>query len=257
MNKAILSLYRTGTVKEIGKSNLKSLIQRGLIDDDGKLTKSGKVYALSKMSLVKQCEFMELKLKTIKLEYYERPEFAMLSYFKSLGYIGVSCEGGGLLTILKALMLDKLSKYNPFNNREDACSRYLEAQFVSLKDQLKEIISEINIVPKERFIKNFQEIISTPYITSTYPELSTDFASSMFDAIDKKTFTRVANKFAEDPYKFRNGWPDITLIKNGVVEFIEVKTSDKLHENQLMTIPVMRKILPFDFYVFKLIKIND
>jgi len=76
----------------------------------------------------------------------------------------------------------------------------------------------------------------------------------LFDATDKEVFVAVASKLAEDPYTYRNGWPDLTLIKDKEVFFIEVKTTDKLHESQLITIPEMRSILPFKFSVCKVVK---
>ena len=151
-------------------------------------------------------------------------------------------------------MLDKLAELNYFGEREDACTRYLEAQFTILKDNISEIISEIKPVTKSRYISNFQEIISKPFIATEYPELSIEYAGALFDAIDKESFIKIAKKIAEDPYTYRNGWPDLTLVKDNIVSFVEVKTTDKLHESQLITIPAMKNLVPFDFSVCKVTK---
>lgn len=254
MKKSILKIYSIRTTDGINKSTIKALKQRGILDITDQLTGFGERYAISQLPLTKQCEEISLELNTVKLQYRGKPEPALLSHYKSLGYIGVSCEGIGVLTVLKALMLDKLTKYNSFNDREDACTRYLEAQFTILKEKIDEIISEIKLVTKNRFISNFKEIISKPFIAHEYPELSVEFASALFDAMDKELFIKVANKLAEDPYTFRNGWPDLTLIKDGIITFIEVKTTDKLHESQLITIPIMRSMLPYKFSVCRITK---
>lgn len=253
MNKSIMSLYKNGNSEELNKSTLKALNQRKITNSNGQLTEFGERYAISRLPLAKQCEAINLELETVELQYVGRPEPAALAHFKSLGYEGVSCEGIGFLTVLKALMLNKLAEYNPFNERNDACTRYLEAQFTILKDNINDVISEINNVTKEQYITNFEEIISQPFISLEYPELNIEFATAVYDAVDKELFYKVANKIAEDPYLYRNGWPDLTIVKNGNIEFIEVKTTDKLHESQLITIPVMRKILPFNFYAIRLI----
>jgi len=254
MERSLLDVYKEKTTEGINKSSLNALKDRGLIDESNVITSYGSRYAISKLPLIKQCNELNLELETLKLSYTGRPEPALLSYYKNLGYEGVSTEGIGILTVLKALMLDKLAELNSFNERDDACTRYLEAQFTILEDKTNEIIPTIRTTTKDRFVSNFQEIIAKPFIALEYPELSIDFATTLFDATDKEVFVAVASKLAEDPYTYRNGWPDLTLIKDKEVFFIEVKTTDKLHESQLITIPEMRSILPFKFSVCKVVK---
>ncbi|WP_312779311.1 hypothetical protein, partial [Escherichia coli] len=47
-----------------------------------------------------------------------------------------------------------------------------------------------------------------------------------------------------DPYQYRSGWPDLTLVYENCIEFVEVKTTDNLHKTQLTTIPMILQILP-------------
>lgn len=251
INQFVLNIYTDNSIGSIKKSVLNTLRNADLLGSDDRLTASGEVYAISMMSLTKQCSELSLEYETINISYEGRPEKALLVYYESLGYIGISSEGSGILTVLKAFMLDKLAQYNSINNRNDACTRYLEAQLTILKEKKEEIISSISSVSKTRYLSNFQEIISQPFIAIEYPELNLEFASAMYDAININIYIALANKFIEDPYKYRSGWPDLTLIKGNEVQFIEVKTSDKLHASQLITIPIMRKILPFTFRVCK------
>lgn len=254
MGQALLQVYQEKTAEGVNKSTLKALFARGLIDESNLITSRGSRYFISKLTLTKQCDEINLELEELKLSYTERPESALLAHYRKLGYVGISCEGIGILTVLKALMLDKLAELNSLNDRGDACTRYLEAQFTILKDKINEIIPTIRTTTKERFFSNFQEIIEKPYISLKYPELSIDFAMALFNATNKDHFVEVANKLAEDPYVYRNGWPDLTLIKDKKVLFVEVKTTDKLHDSQLITIPTMCKIFPFKFTVCKLVK---
>ena len=76
----------------------------------------------------------------------------------------------------------------------------------------------------------------------------------MFDSIEREVYVKLAKKIAEDSYLYRNGWPDLTLVKNGTVKFIEIKVNDKLHESQLITIPIMKNILPFEFSICRIKK---
>ena len=188
------------------------------------------------------------------MPYVGKPEIALLSYYKSIGYKGVSCEGIGIQTILKALMLRKLAQYNQLSSRQYACTGYLEGQLKVLEDKVDEIIFSIHSVSEIEFIKNFKEIISQPFTSVDYSEFSLDFAVAMYNAISKNIYISVAKKFAEDPYTYRSGWPDLTLVKGKEVLFVEVKTKDKLHNSQIVTIPSMRDVTPFSFKVCKLVR---
>ena len=204
---------------------------------------------MKRTSLESQCRELNLPLEEIQLDYEGRPEPALLNHYESLGYIGSFIEGYTFLTVLKALMLDKLAALNTFNDRNDACTRYLEAQLTIHKDKVDEIIKSIKITSKEKYISNLKEILSQPFIQRKYPNLSFECCMALFDAIDRQLFVDVAKKFSEDPYTSRSGWPDHIIVKGKEVKFIEVKTTDKLHKSQLVTIPTFREIIPYDFSV--------
>lgn len=206
-------------------------------------------------SLKKQCETLSLPLEEIELSYTGKPELALLKHFQTLGYIGSYIEGITFHTVLKALMLDKLAEINPFNDRDDACTRYLEAQLTIHKDRLTELIGSIHDVNKHVYSANLREILGKSTIQYLFPDLSFQCCLALFEAIELETFSKVTEKFAENPYVYRSGWPDLTLIKGAEVRFVEVKTTDKLHESQLVTIPALRKCLPYDFSVYKVVKV--
>ena len=241
MTESLTSLYLNVANLNINKSTFKSLLNRSLINNDGSITAIGKRYVIANMPLSRQCLEMSLELHEIELLSNDCPEIALLKHFQSQGYVGSSLEGFAILTVLKALMLDRLEKYNFFESRADACTRYLESQFIILKDKSDELILSIRETYKDAFIKNFHEIISQPFIRSEYPQLTIEFAVAVFDTVETDTFIKLATQLAQEP-SFRNGWPDLTLIKNNVIQFVEVKTNDKLHNSQLVTIPILREI---------------
>lgn len=197
---------------------------------------------------------MNLPLEEIQLDYDGRPEPALLNYYEHLGYVGSFIEGYTLLTVLKALMLDKLADLNTFNDRNDACSRYLEAQLSIHKDKVNEIINSIKNTSETEYLRNLKEIFNQPFIKNEYPNLSFECCVALFNAIDRQLFVEVAKKFSEDPYTYRKGWPDLIIVKGREVKFIEVKTTDKLHKSQLITIPTFQKIMPYEFSVCRVFR---
>lgn len=207
-----------------------------------------------KISLEKQCDELSLPLNEIRLDYDGKPEPALLKHFENLGYVGTFIEGYTLLTVLKALMLDKLAELNTFNDRNDTCTRYLEAQITIHKDKLREIIHSIRLTSRQKFLSNLKEILSQPFLKKEYPSLSFECCEALYDAIEVETFVTIAEKFSEDPYSYRSGWPDLLIVKGKEVRFIEVKTTDNLHKSQILTISTFRQILPFDFSVCRVSK---
>lgn len=249
---ALKIIYETNSIDKINNQTIKALTDRGLIIDK-KLSEDGRVLAISKMRLSKQCTELSLNLIEIYMNYKNTsPELAALKYFEKQGYIGSTLEGNFILIILKALMLDKLEEYNTFKDRKDARLRALSAQFVINQNNINDIISSIKIVTRKQFISNISEIINEPLIQEFLPCISLDTTIAFFDAVDLAVFEKIAIKFAESPYDYSKGWPDLTIIKDKEVRLIEVKTTDKLHASQLKIIPELKKILPFEISICKI-----
>lgn len=252
MIQSLKEMYSDNDLGKINKSTLNALKKRNLINENGSVTPLGKRHVIGKMPLVKQCKEINIQLNEISLNYTGRPEQALLMHFESQGYIGSYHEGGSVFTILKAFMLDKLEELNTFKSREDACNRYLEAQLTILSNDIEYLVKSIHSTPKNRFLQNLKDILRQDFIKSEYPGITIEFGSALFEAIDSDILVKIVQKLSEDPYTYRSGWPDLAIIKGKTIKFIEVKTTDKLHESQLVTIPAMREILPYEFSVYKI-----
>lgn len=203
------------------------------------------------MSLVKQCSKLSIEFNEIQAVYSGKPETAALNLFKKNGFIGTADEGYTFKTILKALILDELSAVNTFNDRSDACVRYLEAQLEIHKDKLDHFISSSSKTKKRRVISNLKEIAKQDYIKS-YHSFSAGLAIAVFKSVSRESLTLLLSKFSENPYSYRNGWPDLTLVRKREVRLVEIKTTDKLHASQLETIPMLQQILPCKVSVLRI-----
>jgi hypothetical protein len=205
--------------------------------------------------LQKQCDSIDLDYHEINLSYLKKPEKALLKYFEKQGYIGSFNEGFDVQILLKALMLDKLEEYNTFKCRQDACCRYLSAQFVILENHIQEIIESMKTVSSKKLELNLNEILNQPFIQDYHPNTSFEIAMSLFCLTDINIWINLAYKISENPYDYCKGWPDLIIIKDKNIEFIEVKTTDKLHTSQLNTIPILKKILPYSFSLYQVKKV--
>lgn len=253
MKLAIIKIYNLDTSK-INKSTIKALFDRELIDENNILTENGRNYIISTFPLKKQCEKLELKLIEVELNYDEKIEEVALKYFEEKGYLGTSIEGMALFTILKGYILDKLEKYNRFNSRIEAYRDCLESQLLDLENYKIEITQCIETIDLERFKNNMNEILNDRIVMLFCQGLTSLFAEKIFLALDKEIVKNLFLTIWSNPFLYRNGWTDLILVKDNKIKFVEVKGKDKLHESQIITIQKMKKILPFEFSVIKIIK---
>lgn len=246
------NLILNNNVDSYSGNTFSALFRRNLINESLSLTDKGYKVALELIPLEHQCQSLKLKLTEKFVESLAKPEFQTFQWYKENYYNGAYCEGGALLTVLKALALDKLAELNYFNSRNDACTRFLEAQLTILKDSRIEILEAMYEISENKFLDNFSEIIQFSFIQKVYPGLTTQFAEDFIQAIDRKNIVSITNKFFEAPYEYRKGWPDLTLVKNNEIKFVEVKTYDRLHRSQINILTEFREIIPFSFEIVKL-----
>lgn len=143
------------------------------------------------------------------------------------------CEGGSINLMLKAAVLEVLARRNPFNKREDAVCCFLEAQLTLLAEYHPELIDCAAKITDAEFQSNIAEICANPFINKSYPRVRHDFLSMLAETIPVDLRIRLLQTYMLKPYDYRAGWPDLTVFRNGGISFIEVKTTDRLHESQL------------------------
>ena len=91
-------------------------------------------------------------------------------------------------------------------------------------------------------------------VQEAYPELTEAAIGSIFTALGGKALREITRTIAEDPYQYRAGWPDLTLAKGENMLWVEVKTTDKLHMSQIITMTKMKPLLPGKLLVLQLAK---
>lgn len=256
MKKILMDSYYGNCISSANKTQLKSLISKKYLNSEFNLTEEGRLYIMSTLPLLLQCEKLNLPVKVIEWEQSNKPEIWALQYFSNLGFVGAYCEGGAIGLVLKGLCLDTLTKTSCFygtsiNAREDACLKGITTLAEKNEEQLDNIMKEIYQTDRFKYLSACEEILSYPSINEWYPGLSMNFLEKMYDALTKDEYGLLAKWIALNP-DHRNGWPDLTLVKEGIVQFVEVKTTDKLHNTQLKTLPAIKQLINADIQVIKL-----
>lgn len=165
-----------------------------------------------------------------------KPEPAAYAHFESHGFLGTFCEGAAPLMLMKCASLNFLDSVNIFNDRADACLRYFEAQCAIHQAKSNLIIDAIRNATADLIRRHFAEIQNQPLYSTLYPEMSSDGLLSIWTALGSSGWAKVAESFIKDPYTFRAGWPDLAISDGYNLRLIEIKTTDKLHSSQKITI---------------------
>ena len=149
-------------------------------------------------------------------------------------------EGRGISIVMRAAALDVLTKRSIFNGtqfspREDA----IRGGFpLTIKAYKQEILTCINNISHRQLQENIAEICADSVIQHFFKKdyffkgIIQNFLSSLADSVDSDFISKIATLRMANPY-YGTGWPDLTVIDKNRVSFIEVKTTDLLHESQL------------------------
>jgi hypothetical protein len=210
------------------------------------------VNEISKQPLKSQCELLGIPLYRCELNYNSNVERSLSDKYESLGYMCARCEGGPFLLTIKSCCLEFIYRVDDLARDYGALSTYTEALFTRNKVHNPKLIETISRSKSRHVLKMFNKIYDEQTVREAYPGLTSRFIKNYFKRFGKPSLASAAKIFASDPYTFRNGWPDLTLItpKSDIV-LAEIKTTDKLHQNQIRTISTMKCVIPHKFAVIQ------
>jgi hypothetical protein len=211
---------------------------------------------IAQLPLAEQCLKLDITHEKIEnLPYGKKPEIDALNHFSAQGFVGAYGEGGPVLLLIRAAALDVLAQFNIFG-RSDACTRYTEAQLVIYKESSDLILNAIRNTDETQVVRHFKEIYKSPHTLEKHPGLTVGIMSALFAAIGAERLAQITAAIMENPYSYRAGWPDLTMVNGLDMLWAEIKTTDRLHMSQIMTIFRMKPLLPGDMRVLQLIKIR-
>lgn len=209
---------------------------------------------IAQLPLAEQCLQLDITLEKLEgLPYGKKPEVDALNHFSAQGYIGAYCEGGPVLLLIRAAALDVLAQFD-FRGRSGACTGFTEGQLTVYKESSELILDAIRNTDVAQVVRNFKEIYTFPQIPEYYPGLTADIMSSLFTAIGAEQLAQITAAIMENPYSYRAGWPDLTMVNGSDMLWVEIKTIDRLHMSQVMTIFRMKSLLPGIMRVVQLTK---
>jgi hypothetical protein len=195
-----------------------------------------------RLTLSDQCKFLEVPLEVVSMPRHSRewmfndatfkkPERAALAYFKAQGFLGSYSEGEATFTLMKCASLDYLAKVNIFRSRADAGIRAFGAQCWLYSHLGHYIVEEIEASNEGSVRANFREIAAHPSYLAINSITDEEVIATIWRAIPAQRWAMLAQLIFQNLDK-RGGWPDLTIARENELRFVEVKTTDRLHDSQ-------------------------
>lgn len=190
-------------------------------------------------------------------------EEAVLSHFRKDGWRGYSREGALLLNLIKAMSFKSLAPRNRATYVEA-----LYAQNVSFPEDrfdIPALLAQVLAADQQTVENNFELMASRETFAIQYEGFTTSCSTSVLDVFPglerwmvlellavagNELLHRIASKFAQAPYDYRRGWPDITMWRGSELRFVEVKgPGDRLHDSQKTIVAEFAKPLGLNFFI--------
>lgn len=228
------------------------------------------VMKTSKATLAQQCETIGWSVIDLPAHKHDKrswsinggptglPEEIVGQTFASSGARVSYCEGGSalLLLLLKAAALETLAKYNSFNARNDAVVRYLEAQMTIQARHTAEIIETVRTISPDALARNIGELASNAQLRNFFPRVRPEFMLDLYHRMGNDKLAHLMEAFAVAPYDYRAGWPDLIVLNDDAIKFVEVKTNDRLLDTQIRFATGIGHPMSFDCQVVRLTAIK-
>jgi tetratricopeptide (TPR) repeat protein len=246
--------------KAVGDKEMESIARNHVIEFE-----SDRPSVMANWKLEKQCAAIGAELTEVELEISGRVEMCALDYFRNQGFKGLACEGAAVFIVLDALVKGAFNKMvEPYLAMQEPNGAF-PARIFSLSDsEWREVEHAIVTVGQSEFARNLEYMSDwisqyTPDVEAMELFLGFDAEAllALENALGRNRLLAIARKLREDPYVYRNGWPDLTLVRGSQVRFVEVKRNDSLIASQLTTIPAMIPLLGVAIEVLRVRDVRD
>lgn len=274
MRASLRKVLETGTT-EPSASTLKPLVARGLCSPDGTLTAVGHVLAISQVPLAQQCHILGLPLSEVPADLSQpSPERTLMDAYIRAGTPCCFTEGGIVFVALYSLCFERLlrlgtAKWGDADYTATMMGKtrtpvqsmmyssvivYQEfLPWIGLEDEL---LGDIEGVSVGQAMNNFEVLQSwqsgNDWFPHGYVGLTPELVRLVLETLPRSSLVEIARLFFTDPHAYVKGWPDLTVVESGQVRFIEVKTSDRLHVSQIITIGEMKNAAGLNMAVTRL-----
>jgi len=244
------------------KEFIQKFKNNGVCDIYGNLTERGRIVAISCLGLEEQCKILGIKINYESINVNNGTEISALEFYKEHGYTGNISVFQIITDIIYSICFDKLyplhiKKYGDKRSADSysGCLYGFMEYFEKLKFDLIYLIKSSNDKIVEKNFKKILEIDNLYYKDlRKYRNISQDIVIRTYKCIGNEDISKIGMLIlSNNPYIYSTGWPDLMLIKDNRIRFVEVKRKDKLKKSQIITIGDLKKITNLNLSVLEII----
>lgn len=242
-----------GKIKKPKSITMNALQKRHLVNTEGELTDYGQVLALRQLSLEQQCKFLNLPFEEWETHWGSEPEESVRRIFLERGAIAYFVENTFGLFIdylmgdVTVAVAKKLGKRVYTLNLP-----YDPELFFWVKRDLDKYLADFDINHCRTNFAICSPFLQTIIMDETPSQMANLF-DEMYHALGAEKVKSLICMYFSNPlaYNYR-GWPDLFVIEKDSAYCVEVKTTDRLHLNQLVNIPDLTRYTDIPVKVVRL-----
>ena len=242
----------------------KALTTRDLCSADGTLTARGLVLGISLLPLNRQIQILGLSLTDHHGALAQMsPERVVMDAYTRAGTPCCFTEGGIIFVVLYSLCFARLVRLGTdkwggagytatmMGKTRTPVQSMMYSSVIVYQEFLptnvgleNDLLGDIASVPAEQAMKNFEILRSWQSSDTWFPHgyvgMTPGLVQLVLERLSRASLVEIARLFFSDPYAYVKGWPDLTIVESGEVRLIEVKTTDRLHPGQIITMGEMK-----------------
>jgi len=259
MKTVLTNAIDRGRIDTGNKQTLKALVARGLCDLDGEINPFGRAKAISLLPLTEQCRVLRIPFVVCSHEWQGRPEQAAISLLRDEPRRAFLDEGKMLHALIHAMVLPRLYSLASRAWGDDRAQSWLYGHYAAyhellgIESRLTEgMLQDIRGWDRTAFIASWQTLSTWNRLFGSHPAVTVepDEALEVLDCVGEPTLSAIAARVFSEPFTYYHGWPDLMLLEStGRLKFVEVKTTDRLHFGQIVTMNDMRDAAGLDISV--------
>lgn len=208
--------------------------------------------------LEEECSDFNVELLEIAADKSDdrKAELIAREYFEKQGYSVGWVRGDCLLVTMMAATYDVLLKYEPLHKQlagsgheydnliyfENACAHFMQGHYDELLDSMEK-------ASDGKVLANLRSFTENPRFMEFHSQLDVDFYFRFWRTFPRKTLLEIAEILVRNAFDYRAGWPDLLLMRNDEIRFVEVKAKDHLLDTQQNIIRTFMNPLKLDFCV--------
>lgn len=269
---AIKLLWLGGSFESIPDYIKPSLASYKWIDSNGKLTPTGRGWALADCPFTEQCEELRIKVNKINLPREAKSvEEDAAAHYRSQGWDIQFDEGASIYNLYRICWRALCAQNDLWTQYTQARSdiRFTKSDlktFLSLASTYANNIIDERIVSRDSLIDQMLKI-SLDKIQIAYSQWFADqsdmytkmkripesfsFTCKLYQTLPQSALREIFTYYYFSEQPACSGYPDLTCISENEVKLIEIKTSDSLTRRQVERFPLISDTFGIDLSVTK------